>query len=392
MPLQKELESLQAGTNAITAQAAEKERLKMEQNAKLKELLLGHQYGMEESDHKIKSEHAADSDFQQESINRGLKVQDSLDKLKPGIKHNVGVSKEGFTVGESETDPYAKIMGRQQTGDAQARQKAMDFYNHQFPAMQKQAGELMSSYPAVADPKNTMSLGLAKGQALRAMGMNRFNEAESNALIGPSLTAKMARVMNFAGDDNSPLTDAQRKDVLDLMMSGIQELGTKHKQISDQAMGTYRVSPYANETGAQTIMAQLGQNGFGKQVDDFVNKYQAPAQTAGGQPQTIVPQNPGTMDRLKQFFSGLTSGKPSAPAPAQVQQTARYVPPMPNQAPQAPTAPVGSSESAFAQPGTPQVNPQLGMSRQQVQVPVQDPRQRLLELRQKAMANQRPGT
>lgn len=233
--------------------------------------------------------------------------------------HNGGSVKVGdVTVG---ADPYAHMIGKQQSGDAAARMQAQKIYNSGLPKIQAVAQAAREGLDSVNDPQNIGSLGQARTLMLKSMGMNRYNEQEAKAVLPPTLFSYASSLFNQGGDDSSPLNAAQRSNINQFFKGQLDNANTQHSMLKQNAMGVYTSSPYMTQQGMQAM------SGLGAPMEasfqQAQTKYKDVPVTQG--PDLTSKPTPSLFDKLRGFLSGAGSA-PAQSAPQATQAPGGFDP------------------------------------------------------------------
>lgn len=291
MPITREMFiASQPGVNTIRQQAGENDRSAME--AALRQYLQAKE-----------PEIAGQKQAAQNSANMDTLESPRLDKF---LNDNGSVKVGDISVG---ADPMARALLASDKGEENARQKAIANYNKSLPKLQATFQAANEGIQFVNDPRNPGSLGQARTLALKAMGMNRYNENEAAAVVPPALQGTISQLFNQAGGDLNPLNPAQRAALNQFFKQQLHTTKKQHDLLKQASLETYDSSRYAGAVGHQQLSNRLG-GGFNQALED-ADKQNAQLPATSG-PNMAAAPNPGPLDKLKAFL-GLGGQTPAAP-------------------------------------------------------------------------------
>lgn len=213
-------------------------------------------------------------------------------------------------------DPYAHAAQANMKGEASAIAQAQKTYNAGLPKIQQVGSAAAEGLEASNDPSNMGSLGQARTLMLKAMGMNRYNEQEAKAVLPQSLQGLASNIFNMAGGDETPLNEAQRKNINQFFRGQLQSAQQQHESLKQNSLNVAMSSPFATPNTAVHLQ------GLGSAADNMFKqaqeKYSGVPATQGAN--LTAQPNPSVLDRLKGLFS--PSPKTQAAAtPNQTQET-----------------------------------------------------------------------
>lgn len=213
---------------------------------------------------------------QQALANEAAKAQNAqkLEKYKAvlgeeAIKRNLGTVKETLNSGDlpegsgMSLDADGKVavtrgvnpVGLAAQG-AKAYTGAINFYNQKLPDEEKKLTAAERLYGAISDPANPITAGTARSLLLNIHGMNRFNEEEANAMVGPTMANQLKKAMTFLGsNEGATLNDAQRAGIVEILNDSVGSVKSQHDMYKKQAQETYRMHPYATPEGMNTLQS-----------------------------------------------------------------------------------------------------------------------------------------
>lgn len=170
------------------------------------------------------------------------------------------------------------------------------------------------------------SLGVIRSSQLKMMGLNRFNEAEGQAVAGNSYRNMVQSALSKIGipeTGDGALNDAQRNAAVKFAQNALNEAQDRHNAMKADALATYQASPDYDETKYKELQSTLGQptdqrlSKFRSELGDFH------ASALPSAPQASNAPTKGMFDTLKDSVSGGIasllgkSGPATAAAPAQ---------------------------------------------------------------------------
>jgi hypothetical protein len=194
----------------------------------------------------------------------------------------------------------SKYLMAQQKQGINATKGAIDYYNKGASKLQDKAASAEEGLAATNDPNNIGSLGQARSLAIRALGMNRYNEAEAQAVLPPTLYSSISKVFNSAGDENSPMNSAQQQAMNTLFKHSLNSVQQQHDMLRSNAVSEYELHPAADPTKAQQLQQSLGSQ-FDSHLKQVAQKYSQSA--APATPQSAgQPAQPSALQRLGSYF------------------------------------------------------------------------------------------
>lgn len=252
---------------------------------------------------------------QDATINKARDLQSNLESSKPGHKYSAAVGANSATISESDQDLSGKMAMDAKKGEEKAIQGANSAYNKGASKIVQTAQASKEGLDLVNDPKQTGSLGQARTLALKMFGMNRYNENEAKAVVPPALQGTFSGIMNFAGDDATPLNEAQKRSLNSLFQGGLQNAKDQHDLLRKNAMGVYNSSLYSNPNRSQALEQNIGAP-VDKDLSDSMKKYASLPNTQTAPAER--PQPTGLVDRLRNMISppSAVAASPASPAPA----------------------------------------------------------------------------
>lgn len=165
------------------------------------------------------------------------------------------------------------------------------------------------------------SLGQIRSFTLKAMGLNRFNEAEGQAVSPSSYRNMVATALSKAGlpvEGEGALNDQQRAAATKFANTLLDEAQDRHNAIKSQALAGYQTSPYFDENKYKEVSSTLGSpldsriNKLKSSFDDFHSRA-IPNTSAEATPK----ETPGILGTIKGgLASFLGMGQPAKPATA----------------------------------------------------------------------------
>lgn len=207
------------------------------------------------------------------------------------------------------SDPMAKMQMQQTKAQQGAVQQVNNTYNKGLPPLQKTISAAQEGLAAVNDPKNIGSLGTTRTLMLRVMGMNRYNPYEASQTMPSHLLGAVTDIFNKAGGDTNPLDESQRAVSNQFFMSALDRANEDHEQLKQNAINTYRVSPFYNPQQETALVNTIG-GPVSQGIAKTRQMYQQVPATQG--PQTTNKPLPSVLDKLKAKFQGM-GGNPSSP-------------------------------------------------------------------------------
>lgn len=171
---------------------------------------------------------------------------------------------------------------------------------------------------AINDPKQGGSLGIARSNMLRTMGMNRYNENEAKATLPPNLLQQAQQI--FAGatngwdgkevrdvSDSNPMTPEQKAATENFFKSHIAHALKTHDQLKNQAQGSLQASGVADPVIQANLNDAMDKAGFKDYATSLLtpkpgsipSNYNSPPAGSGTQ---SAPQQQGMIDKLKSMF------------------------------------------------------------------------------------------
>lgn len=218
------------------------------------------------------------------------------------------------------SDPYAKMQMQQTKGVQGAVQQVNQTYNRGLDPLQKKISAAQEGLTAINDPQNPGSLGQARTLMLRSMGMNRYNEQEAKAVLPPTFYSAVNDMFTKGGGDTNPLNPTERSMVNQFFMNSLDRANQDHEQLKQNAINTYRVSPFYNPQQETALVNTIG-GPVSQGIAKTRQMYQQVPATQG--PQTTNKPLPSVLDKLKAKFQGLggndtsTTTSPNQPSSPQ---------------------------------------------------------------------------
>jgi hypothetical protein len=214
---------------------------------------------------------------------------------------------------------------KSKVGEEHAIGKAHQVYKEGLVPIQKMLSASAEGLQAISDPKQVGSLGQARTLALKAFGMNRYNQDEAKAVIPAHLQSMVAELFNKGGGDESPLDDSTRRSTASLFRNNIQAAKEQHDILKKNALANYGASLYSNPDRATA----LGQT-IGAPTDEYISqtlkKFQDLPDTHTPAIQRPAPTSTvdkvregagGIMDSIKSGLSSLFHGPAASPVAPQ---------------------------------------------------------------------------
>lgn len=236
----------------------------------------------------------------------------SLKRLQQEAPDGASVKVGEASVG---VDPYAKMMMMQQQSGAKAVKGALDYYNKNAVKLHDRVTAAEEGLSVTNDPNNIGSTGQARTLMIKAMGMNRYNEAEAQAVLPPTMYSQFSGFLNKAGDETNPLNDAQRQSINAFFKHTLNQTQQQHEILKSNAISDYQMTPGADPQRAGMLQQQLGAP-LDAHMKGIAEKYKQAQGTPQSQGQ---PPTPGIADRLRSFLGrqqGAPRPQPQAGQPA----------------------------------------------------------------------------
>jgi hypothetical protein len=210
----------------------------------------------------------------------------------------------------SGVDPTIALHKQQLTDQSKALDKVNSDYTKAIPKLQDQAAALEEYKGALANP-NQMTIGTVKSLALKAMGMNRYNKDEANAVLPPSVQGIAANIMNMGGGNESPLNPQQLNDATNFGAMMVKSLEQKHNIIKANALNGYMMNPRHDQDAASALQNQMGAP-LSNQIGDLTQGYSDLAQKYQAQAAKPAPL-PTVAGAGSSLINLLTGGSKAAP-------------------------------------------------------------------------------
>jgi hypothetical protein len=301
---------------ALDAQASEGARNTENNDAKLKQLILGKNLDMQKANEMVDVNQQNEQNKSNIDVGAQKSKQDNdlatIQKLSDSGVANEGgsISANGVTVGKGyDTN---RMLQKQQGMSDKAIKDATDAYTKALPKIQDQFNAASEGMQLANDPKNIGSLGQARTLMLKSMGMNRYNSDEASAVLPPALKGMAANMFNAAGGDEAPLNDSQRATINTFFKGMAQTAHDKHESLKQNTLGSYQLRNGYDANKAEGLKSGVMGN-FDKSYGDKMKQFDSLPTTA---PAPGAPAPSGPMDKLAEFF-GRGRAQPAAQAAPQ---------------------------------------------------------------------------
>lgn len=158
------------------------------------------------------------------------------------------------------------------------------------------------------------TLGQSRSFMLKAMGLNRFNEAEGQAVSPQSYRSMIESALSKVGlpvEGQGTLTDQQRSSITKFANTALDEAQDRHNAVKSQALQQYENSPFFEPEKFKQIS-----NTIGGPIDQRISKLKAGYDELhtnaipSTQPQATSQPNQSILGQLRNGLSSLL-GSPS---------------------------------------------------------------------------------
>lgn len=270
------IRALLQGAGALGEGLAAPSIRKQEQQAKLEQLLKQGQISKEAYAAKLAEDAKA------------------LEKLKEASPEGAQVKAGELSAG---VDPALKFAQQQQSQQLSAAKSMNSTYNRGASKMSDQMGAIGEGIDALQNPTQ-ITRGFIKTNLLKALGMNRFNEAEANALLPPTLAGAASRLLAGVGADTDPIPANQAAALSRVYKSLASTVDQKHAQLVEDLK-----SQYPSQLGPAPALGDVRTKAFKDTLSRFASPQLTPEQQLKSDaPLPVAPPATGVVDKLASFF------------------------------------------------------------------------------------------